>query len=78
VNRYEELLVKASACLNDAPKIGDSVVRAKVLELVYQAQLVAQAGILREIDEGRFSQDSSSSVEQANGTKATTSVPPRQ
>jgi hypothetical protein len=78
VNRYEELLVKASACLSDASKIEDSVVRAKVLELVYQAQLVAQAGILREIDGGRLSQDSSSSMEQANGTEAITSVPPGQ
>lgn len=78
MNRYEELLVKASACLNDASKITDPGVRAKVLELVYQSQLVAQAGILSEIDGGSISQDSTSSMEQANGTEATTSVPPRQ
>jgi hypothetical protein len=78
VNRYEELLVKASACLTDVSKITDPDVRAKVLELVYQSQLVAQAGILSEIDRGRLSQDSSSSMEQANRTEATTSVPPRQ
>jgi hypothetical protein len=50
VNRYEELLVKASACLSEVSKIEDPSMRAKVLELVYQSQLVARAAILQEID----------------------------
>jgi hypothetical protein len=50
MNPYEELLARASACLSQAEKIEDPVVRTEVLDLVYQAQLVAQAGILREVE----------------------------
>ncbi len=56
MNQYEELLLKASACLTEASKIEDSVVRAKVLELVHQSQLVAQAALLRAIDGERASE----------------------
>ena len=50
MNRYEELLVKASACLSDASKIEDPLVRAKVLDLAYHSQMVAKEIILQEID----------------------------
>jgi len=40
MNQYEDLLAKATACLSDAWKIDDPVVRARVLELVYAAQQV--------------------------------------
>ena len=77
MNQYEELLLKASACLTEVSKIEDSVVRAKVLELVYQSQLVAQAALLRAIDGARLSQDSGSPVERPSETEASASVPPR-
>jgi hypothetical protein len=51
MNEYEDLLAKAVVCLDAALKIEDPVVRAKVLDLVYSAQQVARAAILREIDE---------------------------
>ena len=50
MNEYEDLLAKAMVCLNEASKIEDTVVRAKVLELVYSAQQFAEAAILREMD----------------------------
>ena len=50
MNEHEELLAKAWVCLNEASKIEDAAVRAKVLELVYQSQQVAQTAILREVD----------------------------
>jgi hypothetical protein len=50
MNEHEELLDKASVCLRDAAKIEDPDVRANVLELVYHAQQVAQAEILRRIN----------------------------
>ena len=53
MNEYEERLNKASACLRDASKIEDPVMRANVLELVYHSQRVAQAAILREINGAR-------------------------
>ena len=49
MNEYEELLVKALACLSEASKIQDPGVQAKVLELAYHAQQVAQAAILRDV-----------------------------
>jgi hypothetical protein len=54
MNEYEELLNKASACLRDAPKIDDPVARANVLALVYRAQQVAQAALLREVNGARM------------------------
>ena len=65
MNQYEELLLKASACLTEVSKIEDSVVRAKVLELVYQSQLVAQAALLRAIEGAGLSQNRDSPVERA-------------
>ena len=50
MNEHEELLAKASACLSEASKIQDPVVRAKVVELVYHSQQVAQAALLRNLD----------------------------
>jgi hypothetical protein len=50
MNEHEELLAKAWACLSEAPKIQDPAVRAKVLELVYHTQQVAQAALLRDLD----------------------------
>ena len=50
MNEHEELLAKALVCLNEASKIQDLGVQAKVLELTYQAQRVAQAAILRGIN----------------------------
>ena len=52
MNEYEELLAKALVCLNEAAKIQDPGVQAKVLELAYQAQRIAQAAILRDINNG--------------------------
>jgi len=53
MNGLEELLAKALVCLNEASKIEDAAMRAKVLDLVYQSQQVAQAALLRELDEAR-------------------------
>jgi hypothetical protein len=53
MNGLEELLAKALVCLSEASKIEDPAVRAKVLDLVYQSQQVAQATLLRELDEAR-------------------------
>jgi hypothetical protein len=50
MNEHEELLARAWACLSEASKIQDPVVRDKVLELVYQSQQVAQAALLRDLD----------------------------
>jgi hypothetical protein len=47
MNEHEELLAKALACLNEASKIEDPVVRSKVLELAYHSQRVAQESLLR-------------------------------
>ena len=55
MNEYEDLLAKAMICLNEASKIADTVVRAKVLELVYSAQQVAEAAILREMEKSAAS-----------------------
>jgi hypothetical protein len=63
MNKYEELFAKASACLSAASAIEDSAVRARVLELVYQAQLVAQEAILREIEERRLDSGSANAAE---------------
>lgn len=49
MNEHEELLAKALACLTEASKIEDPVVRAKVLELAYHSQQVAQASLLRDL-----------------------------
>ena len=59
MNEHEELLAKAWACLSDASKIQDPVVRDKVLDLVYQSQQVAQAALLREFDVGRSNPETS-------------------
>jgi hypothetical protein len=50
MNEHEELLVKALVCLSEALKIQDPGVQAKVLELAYHAQQVAQAAILRDVN----------------------------
>lgn len=50
MNEYEYLLAKAMVCLNEASKIEDTAVRAKVLELVSSAQQVAEAAILRNME----------------------------
>jgi hypothetical protein len=47
MNEHEELLARALACLTEASKIEDPVVRAKVLELAYHSQRIAQASLLR-------------------------------
>jgi hypothetical protein len=54
MNEHEELLAKALACLSEASRIEDPDVRSKVLELVYQAQKVAQAALLREFNGARL------------------------
>ena len=59
MNEHEELLAKAWACLSDASKIEDPVVRANVLELVYHSQQVAQAALLHEFDAGRSNPEAS-------------------
>jgi hypothetical protein len=66
MNPYEELLARASACLSHADKIEDPVVRTQVLDLVYQAQIVAQAGILREV-EGALSNPDPASAAGSSG-----------
>ena len=53
MNEHEELLAKALVCLSEASKIEDPAVRAKVLDLVYQAQQVAQTALLQKIAETR-------------------------
>ena len=50
MNDYEELLAKAWACLSEASKIQDTELRAKVLDLVYHAQQVAEAALVRDIN----------------------------
>ena len=50
MNEHEELLAKALACLGEASKIEDPAVRAKVLDLVYHSQTVAQRALLREVE----------------------------
>jgi hypothetical protein len=59
MNEHEELLAKAWACLSDASKIEDPAVRAKVVALVYHAQQVAQAALLRDLDGGRSNPEAS-------------------
>ena len=49
MNEHEELLVKALACLSEASKIQDPVVRDKVVELAYHAQQMAQAAIVPDV-----------------------------
>jgi hypothetical protein len=51
MNEHEELLAKALACLSEVAKIQDPGVRAKVLALAYHSQQVAQAAILRAIND---------------------------
>ena len=50
MNDHEELLAKASACLSEASKIQEPEVRARVLDLVYHAQRIAEAALAREIN----------------------------
>lgn len=59
MNEHEELLAKAWACLSDASKIHDPVVRDKVLELVYQSQQVAQAALIRDLNGGGSNHEAS-------------------
>jgi hypothetical protein len=50
MNEHEDLLTKATACLELASKIDNPLVRTAVLELVHAAQKAAQAAILQEIN----------------------------
>jgi hypothetical protein len=59
MNDHEELLAKALACLSEASKIQDPEVRAKVLELVYHSQRVAEAALVRDLDGGRSDHEAS-------------------
>jgi hypothetical protein len=59
MNEYEELLAKASACLSEASQIHDSEVRAKVLDLVYHSQRVAEAALVRDLDGRRSNHEAS-------------------
>jgi hypothetical protein len=59
MNDHEELLAKACGCLGEASKIQDPEVRAKVLDLVYHSQRVAQAALAPNIDGGRSNHEAS-------------------
>jgi hypothetical protein len=59
MNEHEELLDKASVCLSEASKIQDPEVRAKVLELVYHAQRVAERALVREVDREQSNHEAS-------------------
>ena len=59
MNDHEELLSKAWACLSEASKIQDPQLRAKVLDLVYHSQRVAEAALVRDFDGGRPNHEAS-------------------
>jgi hypothetical protein len=75
MNEHEELLAKALIWLSGASKIENPVVRAKVLDLVYHSQQVAQAALLRAFDGARSNPEPS--AEGVPLTSPTSPINPR-